>query len=284
MANVVEQDTPFVFVIPLPLVSRVIALAGAAFFFVIDVFLLCLAFLEDSFVASPDYLAIVLVIVCGISFFLWLAFPSRASLSKLEVRRSGIRFLPNRLQRLIGEKPIGGSIPSQAKEILLCQSFFQELHDGRRLIICGPGTAEHEISANPLCSLGVLTLQKLAGDISAVTGLPVRFVRRRRMENGTVQEEPWMLQSTGAGWHGIAALVVAILPYAGGFAVGKLMPNPAVIVLAGLALWFVLMLAAFALARTGPVKKKFPTLYSLTTLVSFAAGYALSVVLAIYVF
>jgi hypothetical protein len=67
-------------------------------------------------------------------------------------------------------------------------------------------------------------------------------------------------------------------------AVGYFLPRPAVIVIIGLVLWLGQMLASWACTHLlYYAKEKYPTLYSLTTVFTFAAAYGLAVVFVGYI-
>ena len=76
------------------------------------------------------------------------------------------------------------------------------------------------------------------------------------------------------------AISAVVLPFVGGILTGWFSPSPGIVIVVGLALWLCLMLALYAAPRTD--RKKFPLLYSLTTLVTFSATYAVCFVVTSY--
>jgi hypothetical protein len=66
--------------------------------------------------------------------------------------------------------------------------------------------------------------------------------------------------------------------------VGVLWPSPAVMLAVGLGLWLSQLSLLFLLARRTGSKAKSPTLYSLTTVFTFAATYGFAVVVIGFMF
>lgn len=105
------------------------------------------------------------------------------------------------------------------------------------------------------------------------------------MADGIVQETPWIPLAPKANIaRGFAAGAIGAVPYIGGITVGYVLPRPAIIVAVGLALWVGQMLAVSALAHSHRTRTKYPTLYSLTTLFTFGAGYGFAVVVVAFMF
>jgi hypothetical protein len=184
--------------------------------------------------------------------------------------------------RLIGEPATFVAITPQSAEIILCHSFWQERPNGWRIIVCTANGDEHVLGGNAGLYLRAADVKTLAKAITQTTGLPVRVLIRRTLLHGAVEEIPWTPPNTKANTLMGFGLASACLPFVGGITLGWLSPRPAIVVAVGLALWLCMMLALFVLARTDPSRKKFPTLYSLTTLVTFSATYAVCFVLTAY--
>jgi hypothetical protein len=202
--------------------------------------------------------------------------------TRLEFACDGLRFVPNRVMRLIGEPATFVAITPQSAEIILCHSFWQERPNGWRIIVRTANGAEHELGGNAGLYLRAADVNTLAKAITQTTGLPVRVVIRRTPLNGAVEETPWTPPNTKTNTLIGFGLASACLPLVGGISMGWLSPRPAIVVVVGLALWLCMMLALFLLARTEPSRKKFPTLHALTTLVTFSATYSVCVVVTDY--
>lgn len=294
MATSPQRDETFVFCIAPSSGLRAIPLSFAAFF------LLCATYgawkvglsrLSSDLGNDPDlwWLVIGLGVAFAfpIAFFLRLAFPPRSAQGRLQARRDSVSFIPGRVERrFLGEPVIEAAVTPQSKEILLCHSFFQELPDGYRVIIRAVDETEREVRVKflALSTIDAQQCQEIAEGMSAATGLPVRFVIRRQLTDGTLQETPWIPAPRKAiSASGFARLTVVAAPYLGGIAVGYILPRPAIIVAVGGALWLGQMLAIL-LAAGRATRTKYSTLYWLTTIFTFGATYGFVVVAVAYIF
>ena len=286
MAETVEQEKPFVFVFPPPTAVRVLLFAFAAFFLAMALVLVFKLLLNNALESTVNFAiwALFAGFAAGIAFFMRLAFPSSASSAKLEIDPSFIRFTPRRVMRLIGEQSEEMHISPQSTEILLCRTYSQGLSQGTRIISCGPAGDEGEIKVDYLVILNTKNLQKLTDGITAATGLSVRKVIRRFPVDGKPEEAPWKAPQGATRWLSILGLGLAVLPYAAGITVGWIRPAPVVMVAAGLALWLICVSATYFIAHREPSKPKFPAANMFMTVFTFAAGYAASLVITIFVF
>ncbi len=285
MTSTAEDEKQFVFVFPPPTATRVLLFAFAAFFLAAGLVLVFGLLLSNAPAPTVDYSiwALVLGLAAGIAFFMRLAFPSLASSAKLEIEPGRIRFTPIRMLRMIGEQSAEELIPPHSTEILLCRNIRPSLSHESRIIVHGPA-GETGIKVDYLVILSAGNLKKLADEITAATGLPVRMIIRRFPVDGELEETPWIPPQGAARWLSNLGLGFAFLPYAGGITVGWIRPAPAVIAAVGLALWLLYLLAARLVARRDPAHPKFPTASLLMTVFTFGAAFALSVVLTIFMF
>jgi hypothetical protein len=220
----------------------------------------------------------------AIAFFAWLAFPPRGSMPRLEISRSRIRVVPGRIARLFAETAVEIDLSPKSRDILLCHIVWQGLGDGLRLVVRDGDGTEREIRATSMDYLSARKAQKLAEGISAATGLPVQLLIRRRQADGPVLETSWNPPSGRTGVVRGAAVAIGAVPFVGGAIVGVLWPSPAAMLVVGLGLWISQMSLLFLLARRTGSKAKSPTLYSLTTVFTFAATYGFAVVVIGFMF
>jgi hypothetical protein len=105
------------------------------------------------------------------------------------------------------------------------------------------------------------------------------------LTDGSVREMPWTPPEPNTNLaRGTLIAAIGAVPYIGGVAVGYFLPRPAVITIIGLVLWLGQMLASWACTHLlYYAKEKYPTLYSLTTVFTFAAAYGLAVVFVGYI-
>ena len=200
--------------------------------------------------------------------------------AKLEFAPDHVRFIPNRLARMTGQSPEEAAISPQSAEILLCHRYWQERPNGWRVIVRAANGDERELAEAALLYLRARDVDTLARSISPATNLPVRVVIRRTTLHGPVEETPWTPPAARTRILMPIAISAVVLPFVGGILTGWFSPSPGIVIVVGLALWLCLMLALYAAARTD--RKKVPLLYSLTTLVTFSATYAVCFVVTSY--
>ena len=283
MAISAQRGEPFVFYITPSVVFQVIPLAYIALLLVLAAqFPLKVGFgrVGDSFRNHPALWWLVVIWVASIIIASRLAFPPRSVQARLHIRKDCIRFTPRRMdQRLSGESVVEAAVTAQSREILLSHNFFEGFTDGYRVIVREDDALEREVRVKFFTIPDAQDCRKMAEAMTAATGLPVRLVTRRRSMDGTVQETPWIPVAPRTNRsRGFALAAIAAVPYVGGIIVGYLLPRPAIIAAAGLALWCGQMLAVLACGRWYGTRTKFPTLYSLTTVFTFGAAYGIAVV------
>ncbi len=188
----------------------------------------------------------------------------------------------NNCPPIFSEPVIEAAVTPESREILLCHDFLQELPDGYKVVVRSVDSRESTVSVRFLRLPDVEECREISEGITAVTGLPVRLVMRRRMVDGTVQETPWIPKPRSA--RSYFAVLVMLTPFIGGIAVGRFMPHPSAIVGAGLLLWIGQMLLVRASGNQSGTRPKFPTLYELSTIFTFGASYAFAYVVAAYMF
>ncbi len=274
MANHHELEPSIILPIPQPTARTVIAICFiAALLILLGILPGTLGFerfFESLSYFSPTWL-VILMFVPPIAFFARLAFPPRGSLPRLEVSRSRIRIVPGRVARMFSETAVEIALAPQAKEIRLCRVF----GDGLRLVVRDADGAERQIRATSMDYLNSRDAEVLAEGISAAIGLPVLLVAKRRREDGSLEETLWKPTSGEAKAVSGTVLATIAIPLVGGAVVGLLWPSPAVMLAVGLGLWLSQMSILVLLARWIQPRAKFPILYSLTTVFSFAAVYGL---------
>ena len=122
----------------------------------------------------------------ALAFALWILFRQRSSFGRFEFARGGIRFIPNRVMRLIGEPATDVAITPQSAEIVLCHSFWQERPNGWRIIVRTASGSEHQLGSNACLYLNIADVKTLADAITPATGLPVRVVVLRTPLHGAL--------------------------------------------------------------------------------------------------
>ena len=270
MAIEAQHGESFVFCLPPPIVSRVIAVGCAGSFLFAAAVVLKVG-LRGNMRGNFVLWLLDIGLVAGIALFLRLGFPPRGAQPSLQFRRDRVRFTPGEIERLSAEPVVEAAITAQSKEILLCRDFFEELHDGYRVIIRATDGTECGVGAGFL-RLDSKKSREIVAGITSSTGLPVRLIIRRRLGAGTVQETQWIPPAPKANIvRGFAAVTIVVVPFIGGIIVGYVLPRPAIIVTVGLALWIGQMLATYVLAHTDRTQTKYPLLYSLTTIFTFGA-------------
>jgi hypothetical protein len=240
-------------------------------------------FIEDLGGDGLLYLAVGLLALSALA--LRLAFPPRSTQPKLQISHDNISFVPGPIARHVFAEPtIEAEVPSQAREILVCHHFLEELPDGYSLIIRLREGMERGLKVGYL-RLDTEELNTLSEGIRATIGLPVQFVVRRRLPGGSVQETQWVRPAARTHvMSGFVAIAITALPYIGGITVGYLLPHGAIIVAVGLSLWLCQILAAYVLARRQQPKSRYPMLYSFTTLFTFGAAYGIAVAIVAFTF
>jgi hypothetical protein len=290
MAITIERGNPFIFVIPVPRVRRVVALAEAAFFLFIAgllIFKIGLSRLIEVFFGDPVGWLLSAVFVAAIALFLRWAFPPRKVLQRLEFHHDGVSFVPDRMtRRMFAEPAVNAAITPQSREILICRSVPRDVPDGYgyRVIIRDEDGTERGVKAGYLTLHSARDGQTIGAGITAATGLPVRIIGRRRLGDGTVEETPWMVPTAKSRLTVAAALAIGATPYVGGITVGLLVSSPLFIVAFGLALWLSQTIAIFALDLSRNKRTINAFLYLLTNLFLFAAEYGASVVIVAFMF
>jgi hypothetical protein len=186
MVTSAVSGAPFIFVIPVPRVRRVIALAEAAFFLFIAgllIFKIGFSRLIEVFFGDPVGWLLSAVFVAVIALFLRWAFPPRKVLQRLEFHHDHVSFIPDRMtRRLFAEPAANASITPQSKEILICRSVLRDVPDGYgyRVIIRQEDGTERGVKAGYLTSRGL----KLGGgqchSRRESGGLPLRTACARR--------------------------------------------------------------------------------------------------------
>ena len=290
MVTTAENGAPFIFVIPVPRVRRVIALGEAAFFLTIAgllIFKIGLSRLIEVLLGDPVGWLFSAVLVAAIAFCLRWAFPPRKVLQRLEFHHDSVSFVPDRMtRRMFAEPAVTAAITPQSREILVCRSFPRDVPDGYgyRVIIRDENGTERGVKAGYLTPHSARDVQIIGAGITAATGLPVRIIGRRRLGDGTVEETPWMVPTAKSRLTISAALAIGATPYVGGITVGLLVSSPLFIVAFGLALWLSQTIATFALGLGRSKRSINALLYSLTSLFLFAAEYGASVVIVAFMF
>ena len=240
---------------------------------------------SNGFRDNPALWWLVIILLGSVLLMLRLAFPSRAAQARLEIRHDALSFVPRRLDRyLSGEEAVEVAVTPQATEILFCQSFFEDMPDGYRMVVRGAHEPEREVGVKFFKTPDSQDCQAIVGGMTAATGLPVRLVIRRRLTDGTVHEMPWTpITRKARTARGFAVTAMAVVPYIGGITIGYLQLRPALIVTAGLALWCGQVLAALAWARGFRSQTRHSTLYLFSTIFTFGAAYGLAVVIGAFV-
>jgi hypothetical protein len=274
------------FVIAPPFIRRIIALAGALLFLLYACWIPTkVGFNRFAHVFMGSWVGwlVYAMMLIPASLFLWLAFPSRSAMDRLQISHDGISFVPGtRIKSYFAQPVIEAAITPQATEILLCQ---HGLSKGFRIIIRSADKTEREI--DPGASLTLHSAeegQEIANGIAAVTGLPVRLVIRRRLADKTIDEKPWQPSVSRGNLRIGLVLATGTLPWLGGIAAGFTLTRPAFIVGVGLALWLVWRLALFVIKHDKPRWSSTTAMYAVVNLFMFGVAYGLAVILTVFVF
>jgi hypothetical protein len=288
MALLDQSQQPFLFEIPAPRYIRAMGLiplavvVGPIAFFNLNIGTRGTEAIFEHSVNLPAFWFAMASMAVALAFALWILFPPRSSLARFEFTHDRVRYIPNSAARIIGEPSEEAAISPQTAEVLVCHRYLQERPNGWRVVLRAANGAEGELGRNGLLDLRAADVNTLAEAITSATGLPVRVVIRRTPLHGAVEETPWTPLITKSNALMGFGLAFAGLPFVGGITLGWLSPRPAIVVAVGMALWLCRMLALYILARTDPSRKKFPTLYSLTSLFTFSAVYGACFVVTAY--
>jgi hypothetical protein len=276
----VNQGRPFVFVFPLPHEIIALLLLLASYQLVLAIFLLILSIKRGFFADLIGALIIgllLLVMMVGSAFAFWLTLPSRSWLPFVEVTRSGLKFFPDLLRKVFGEKPVERNIPPDTAAVLFCQDFSSRAGIRYKVIFRGPDDADSSITVDWLNRLSLLDarqLQNLAEGIAGNAGIPVRFVVRNQLEDGAIKEMPWNALKQSAHLGLTVGFAAGLAPFATGFVVGRLVANPLTIVVAGLLTWVAQILVVSGAWRAKSRSSRYPVFYALFTLFTSSACYA----------
>jgi len=271
----------FVYFVPFPALSRVIALVTPGFLISALIYITILGALERD-----PFLWLLMVGTLGIPIapFLLLAFPPKSWHARLEVEHDSICLIPVPPLRWIGEPCTKISLGAHTREVLLCRgssdnSFYGWSGQGNfpygfRLIVRSIDGHDSALKV-PGDRLSAGQSEVLTEGIAAATSLPVRLMQRNFSSDGSFKEVPWTANGHFAQLSGIAKLLFAVTPFIGGVAAGYIHPVPAITVAIGIALWLGQTLALFAFVQFSNQKPNmFSTLYWLTTAITFAASYS----------
>lgn len=289
MPSSVESDTAFVYGVPIPSVSRRIAIAFAAFF------VCCFAFFPlklgldrsiDSIRNDPSlWLMLVTMFGSGFVFCFVLAFPPISWHARIEVTREGIRYFPRPPLRWIGEPATEVRVGTDVREVLICQGsqdryegFFapraREYVWGYRVVLRSEGGQTRELKVATGDRLGLRQAKVLSDGIAAAIGVPVRLVKREVSETGALREITWTPATRSVNLAGMAKLAFVATPFLGGLAMGITHPSGLIVIGVGICLWVLQTLAVYLYATISKQWSKFAALYWLTTAISFAGAYA----------
>jgi hypothetical protein len=224
---------------------------------------------------------------------LWLfAFPPQSWLARLEFDHNCIRLVPKPLLRWIGEPSTEIPLSPRTSEILVCRGSLDNsslgwsgagnFPYGFRLLVRSLEGHDRELKVSTGDRLSVHQSKILADGITAATGLPVRLIQRKFATDGSYQVITWTPSNRFAQLGALAILAFSATPFVGGIVAGFLRVNPLIAVAVGVALWLIQTLAVYLYARL--LRQKFPIVYWLSTVFTFSASYAVSIVCAFYLF
>ncbi len=285
----VQGSGRFTWYIPTPSISRAIALAYTAILLGLFVGIplhilgprrIIGSFYDDALL----WLCLISGFGCLIGFFLLLAFPPRSWRARLEFGRDYVRFIPVPILRWIGEPAAEKPLGQDLKETLICEGRQEKSPYGFRVLLRGVQGPDSVLAVPIPVRLSAHESRRLTNGIIAATGLPTRLVRRVANEGGTVQEIPWTPTGQSSLLAGFAKLIPAASPIIGGIVVGYLRPNPAIVVITGIALWLSETIGLFLYAHFSHQRSKYAALLWLTTLITFSAAYAATFAVVAYMF
>jgi hypothetical protein len=288
MASSAESGGIHTYFIPIPSMGRAIALAYVAFFLTCFMYISIKLGPSRTFVSVGNdpfpWIFLILTFGMTIVFFLRLAFPPRSWLARLEFARDRVRFVPKPILRWIGEPSSEIPLSLHSKEILLCRGSQGNSPYGFRVLLRSESGQDREIKVETGYRLNLRESAILTNLITAATALPVRMVQRRVLTGGGTEETPWTPVGRSAELGALAKLAFAALPFIGGGVVGFLGSTPLFAAAFGAVLWLNQTLAVFILARDSHQRSRPAMLYWLTTLFTFGASYAATVVVVSFLF
>ncbi len=113
----------------------------------------------------------------------------------------------------------------------------------------------------------------LANGITAVTELPVHFIKHEVDDDGVIREVPWSPVAAARPLVSLGKFALAGTPLLGGLAVGVLHSSTSSAALIGVVLWLV-QTAIVLISSPRSRRSKLSYLYWSTTAITFAASYA----------
>jgi hypothetical protein len=279
MASSAQTSERFVYFIPIPSVSRVIALTFATVFlcgFLYIPFRVGVGRSVNSMGFDPSlWLLLIGMFTLPIAFFLLLAFPPRSWLARLEFDRNCVRLVPKPFLRLIGEPTKEAALGPHPQEILLCRGTQDIAPFGFGVVVRSTDSHDRELTVETANGLCLQESETLIRGITAATGLPVRLVKREAAADGGVKELPWAPVGRFARLGSVAAILgFGAVPFIGGIAAGVSPVSGLTAVAVGVSLWLLQTLAVFLYAWRSHEKSRTAMLYWLTTAITFAALYS----------
>jgi len=285
----IQAREPFVFYMTPGVVVRSLPLFGAAFFLSMELYLMWgLAF--EHLRPNPGMWwvpwSVTALLLGSSAFMIRLAFPPHRVQPRLEARHDRITFIPRGIDRVLGDPDAEIAISPKSSEVLICLDIYDKHFDGYRVIVHSPEEPEQATKIMILSALDARKRRKIADGIAAATGLPVRFVIRRRATGESVTESPWNPPDRAADRARVAQiLAIGLTPFATGAVAGYLDLQKTAFIIAALA-WLVQSLAIVCysrifLKRSGSSKSFRSTFASaLPTVFTFGAWYGLAYVIA----
>jgi hypothetical protein len=290
MSSSIESVPKFVYSIPVPSVSRNIALTAATFFLcILASFPLELGLTQSIDSISDDpllWLLLAAMLGSGAAFCLVLAFSPKNWRARIEFAREQIRYFPTPVLRLLGEPASEMPVTSDVREVFICQgrqdsfqSFFfwtrpQECSYGFRIMVRSKDGHTRELRVSTADRMNARQAKALSDGIMAATGLPVRMIKREFSDTGALREVSWNPVGRSVHLGGLAKLSIVVTPFIGGIAIGIMHANGVTVVTVGICLWLLQTLAAYLYASISRQWLKFAAPYWVTTTVSFVASYA----------
>ncbi len=271
------ESEAFIYYLPLPSVSRNIALAFAVFFICCFLFIPWRWGLDHTLqsIQNDPLLWVVLIAMFApaIALFLLLAYPLKSWSARIEADHNLIRLVPKPLLRWIGEPSIEISIGSQCNRIVLCRGIVDRSHYGLRILVCGINQHQQEYKVDS-ASLTAHQARTLANGITTTTGVPVDLIERQPSDEGGMCEAPWTQEPRVSRLLALAKLIFAVTPLIGGLVVGFSRASGLTAVLVGIFLWLTQTFIVLISAQRSRQRSKLAFAYWLTTAFTFAASYA----------
>jgi hypothetical protein len=264
------------FAIAPPFIRRAIAL-GVVLAFLSPVVWLAWKVGPERFIEAPAGWLICGMCLLPAGLFSCLAFPPRSLMARLQARHDGISFIPGRwVRRYFAQPVIEANIPDKATEVLLRQ---KGLPNGYAVVVCSADGHEREVYAGPSLTIHCAEeIRMISEGIAAVTGLPVRAVRRCRLADGTVQECPWTEPVRNGTIRFALTLAYAALPFVAGTLVAYLFPATTTVLAVGLALIVVQIALPHFKSQTAAQSAT----RAITSVVISGSAYSLAYVLTAY--